>query len=141
MTCKSNQINKFSKDGRRDKTQQPYETAQQKAAKRANKLLDAKRQQEVEKIAAENLGSHEKKCPICEIPFKDVNEFMTHLSKCNVVESSEEEFETTEKEENRLGGKEGTQNQENTSNREEPIKQSDARPSDEYSKIKVRCLF
>ena len=95
----------------------------------------------MEKIAAEKLGNHEKKCPICEIPFKDVNEFMTHLSKCNVVESSEEELETTEKEENRLGGKEGAQNQENTSNVEELIKKNDGRPLDEYSKIKVRCHF
>ena len=71
--------------------QRPFETAQQKAAKRANKLLDSKRQQEIERIAAEKLGNHEKKCPICEHPFKDVNEFMSHLSKCNVIESSEEE--------------------------------------------------
>ena len=85
-------ITKFNKEGRRDTTiQRPYETAQQKATKRANKLLDSKRQQEVEKIAAEKLGSHEKKCPICEHPFKDVNEFMAHLSKCNVLESSEDE--------------------------------------------------
>ena len=96
LRSKANEINqsltKFNKEGRRGTTiQHPYETAQQKATKRANKLLDSKRQQEVEKIAAEKLGSHEKKCPICEHPFKDVNEFMTHLSKCNVLESSEEE--------------------------------------------------
>ena len=83
--------NKINRLGKRDRIEHPLETAQQKAAKRAKKLLDFKRQQEVEKIAAEKLGSHEKKCPICEHPFKDVNEFMTHLSKCNVVESSEEE--------------------------------------------------
>ena len=83
--------NKISRVGKRDRIEHPLETAQQKAAKRAKKLLDFKRQQEVEKIAAEKLGSHEKKCPICEHPFKDVNEFMAHLSKCNVVESSEEE--------------------------------------------------
>ena len=74
-----------------DDLQRPFETAQQKAAKRANKLLDSKRQQEIERIAAEKLGSHEKKCPICEHPFKDVNEFMSHLSKCNIIESSEDE--------------------------------------------------
>ena len=84
-------MNRFNKEGKKYTIQRPYETAQQKAAKRANKLLDSKRQQEVEKIAAEKLGNHEKKCPICEHPFKDVNEFMAHLSKCNVLESSEDE--------------------------------------------------
>ena len=79
--------NRLNRLGRHDR---PYETAQQKAAKRAKKFLDSKRQQEVEKLAAEKLGHHEKKCPICEQPFKDVNEFMAHLSKCNVVESSTE---------------------------------------------------
>ena len=93
-----NQIHRFNKDGKRYNTiQRPYETAQQKATKRANKLLDSKRQQEVEKLAAEKLGSHEKKCPICEHPFKDVHEFMSHLSKCNVLESSDdEEMENTD---------------------------------------------
>ena len=79
--------NRLNRLGRHDR---PYETAQEKAAKRAKKFLDSKRQQEVEKLAAEKLGHHEKKCPICEQPFKDVNEFMTHLSKCNVIESSTE---------------------------------------------------
>merc|ERR1712080_147832 len=63
-------LTEFNKEGKRcTAIQRPYETAQQKATKRANKLLDSKRQQEVKKIAAEKLGSHEKKCPICEHPF------------------------------------------------------------------------
>ena len=133
----STQITKFNKEGKRDKIQRPYETAQQKAAKRANKLLDSKRQQEVEKIAAEKLGSHEKKCPICELPFKDVNEFMTHLSKCNVVESSEEELENTEKEETRVVDKEEEGDEENEAVREEPTNINDVNLPGESNKIKV----
>ena len=90
-----NQLNRIGKDGRKYMMQRPFETAQQKATKRANKLLDSKRQQQVEKIAAEKLGNHEKKCPICENPFRDVHEFMAHLSKCNIIESSDEEDTTT----------------------------------------------
>merc|ERR1719295_322531 len=30
--------------------------------------------------------THEKKCPICNEPFTDVNAFMSHLGKCNVPE-------------------------------------------------------
>ena len=90
-----NQLNRVSKDGRKYTMQRPFETAQQKATKRANKLLDSKRQQQVEKIAAEKLGNHEKKCPICEHPFRDVHEFMAHLSKCNVIESSDDEAAPT----------------------------------------------
>ena len=86
-----NQLNRIYKDRGKNIMQRPLETAQQKATKRANKLLDSKRQQQVEKIAAEKLGNHEKRCPICEHPFKDVNEFMAHLSKCNVFESSDDE--------------------------------------------------
>ena len=91
-----NQLNRISKDRQKYTIQQrPFETAQQKATKRANKLLDSKRQQEVERIAAEKLGNHEKKCPICVQPFRDVNVFMAHLSKCNMVESSNDEDEST----------------------------------------------
>ena len=42
-------------------------------------------------ISNEELKNHEKKCPICNEPFKDVNLFMTHLSRCNVESSGEEE--------------------------------------------------
>ena len=90
-----NQLNRIGKDGRKYTMQRPFETAQQKATKRANKLLDSKRQQQVEKIAAEKLGNHEKKCPICENPFRYVHEFMAHLSKCNIIESSDDEETTT----------------------------------------------
>ena len=136
-------LTKFNKEGRRGTTiQHPYETAQQKATKRANKLLDSKRQQEVEKIAAEKLGSHEKKCPICEHPFKDVNEFMTHLSKCNVLESSEDE---------ELGNQDGIENvvvealqegnEDPKATTEDPLNKSDTSLLIGNSKIKVSILF
>jgi hypothetical protein len=39
------------------------------------------------------MGTHIKKCPICQEPFTDVNLFMTHLSKCNISSDEEEEEE------------------------------------------------
>ena len=134
-----NQANKNLKDSRRYNIQRPYETAQQKAAKRANKLLDSKHQQEVEKLAAEKLGRHEKKCPICEQPFKDVNEFMAHLSKCNVLESSEDEaIGNLEDMDNQVTEKRHDEDDQDKHGKEDPRSTDfDASPISDVNKLKV----
>jgi hypothetical protein len=83
-------------EGERERIREPVKASKRKrrplpetfSEKRHKKLMYKQAREETEKPAGER---HVKNCPVCDKPFTDIGEFMTHLSTCDFQPSGSED--------------------------------------------------